>query len=263
MNRIVIVLIALFAYTQVTYAQHEVRDINAIKCNQNYIYATGTSVVSVEEASQNAKDLINAEIADWLKKNMEADVTGYIAKSQEQLGLIQTQRGNLFRVFVYVHKADILPYYKDEMVITGTLNNKLEEAKIESSVVKTKSASQDSIKEQLSITQKQEELATLLVEESRYIPNDSENNILKIKTFIELNQFINEGRENQNIVQVGNYSTLPSEGVIYVFIHNREGLIPACMKIVNGHILNLSTGTNDQITNYKGCGAIWVRFKKV
>ena len=33
------------------------------------------------------------------------------------------------------------------------------------------------------------------------------------------------------------------------------------MKMENGHTLNLSTGDEDYITSYKGCGAIWIKFK--
>lgn len=268
MNRIIVVIIAFLAYGQVSYAQNEVRDMNIIKNNPNYIYSTGTSIVSTEEASQNAKDLLNAEIEDWLKKNSESDFAGFIAKSQERLGFIKTKRGNLYRVFAYVNKADILPYYKDEMVITGVFDDKLEEANIVSAEITTKGYIENITSEQMSSTEKYTEIVEELqqsvipsVKEPKYIPNDKEKELLNIKTFIELNEYINEGRENENIVQVGKYSTLSTDGIIYIFIHNREGEIPACMKNENGRVLNLSTGEKDQITNYKGCGAIWIRFK--
>ena len=268
MNRLIVVVIAFLAYWQVSYAQNEVRDMNAIKNNPNYIYATGTSMVSTEEASQNAKDLLNAEIEYWLTKNAESDIAGYIAKSQEQLGLIKTQRGNLFRVFAYVNKVDILPYYKDETVITGSFNDKLAGENRELSDTVTMGVPQDTTGLETSSAEKQDTIVerlpqsvTQAVEEPKYIPNDKEKELLNIKTFMELNEYINVGREKEIIVQVGKYSTLPTDGIIYVFIHNREGEIPACMKNEKGRTLNLSTGKEDQITNYKGCGAIWIRFK--
>lgn len=268
MNKFIVVVMAFLAYVQVSYAQNEVRDMNIIKNNPNYIYSTGTSIVSTEEASQNAKDLLNAEIEDWLKKNSESDFAGFIAKSQERLGFIKTKRGNLYRVFAYVNKADILPYYKDETVITWVFDDKLEEANIVSAEMTTKGSIENITSEQVSSTEKYAEIVEELpqsvipsVKESKYIPNDKEKELLNIKTFIELNEYINEGRENESIVQIGKYSTLPTDGIIYMFIHNREGEIPACMKNENGRVLNLSTGEKDQITNYKGCGAIWIRFK--
>ena len=47
-------------------AQDAQKSMNEIKSNVNYVYATGTSMVSSDEASQNAKDLLNAEIEEWL-----------------------------------------------------------------------------------------------------------------------------------------------------------------------------------------------------
>lgn len=268
MTRIIIAIIALLVYGQVLYAQSEVRDMNIIKYNPNYIYSTGTSIVSTEEASQNAKDLLNAEIEDWLKKNSESDFAGFIAKSQERLGFIKTKRGNLYRVFAYVNKADILPYYKDESIITEAFDDKLEEANVVSAEMTTKNSIENITSGQASSTEMNAEIIEALpqsvipsVKEAKYIPNDKEKELLNIKTFIELNEYINEGRENENIVQVGKYSTLPDGGVVYIFIHNRKGEIPACMKNENGRILNLSTGKEDQISKYKGCGAIWIRFK--
>ena len=147
-----------------------------------------------------------------------------------------------------------------------------EESTSKENVESTENETNDSLQnttsgEILSAEKQEETIANLpqpviqAVEDSKYIPNDKEKELLNIKTFIELNEYINEGRENENIVQVGKYSTLPTDGIIYVFIHNREGEIPACMKNEKGRTLNLSTGKEDQITNYKGCGAIWIRFK--
>ena len=245
MNRIIYIIVVLMTLGQTVHAQNEVQDMNAIKSNINYIYSTGTSLVSYDEASQNAKDLLNAEIEDWLKKNVESDIAGYIAKSQEQLGLIQTKRGSLYRVFAYVNKADILPYYKDQSVISGTFSSNNDTSTVELQKI------EQSIKHEEDSP----------VQKSLYVPNMMEQGLLKIKTFSALNDFINHGREDGSIVQLGKYSTLPKDGLVYVFIHNREGQIPACMKIDNGYIINLSTCKEDQITNYKGCGAIWIRFK--
>lgn len=266
MNRIFIGILTLLVYGQVLYSQNEVRDMNFIKNNPNYIYATGTSMTSMEEASQNVKDLLNAEIEDWLIKNIGTDIAGYIGKSQEQLGFIKTQRGKLFRVFAYVNKVNILPYYKDETVITGDFKEE-EENNVESEKTDTKNSEQDTTITQSSI-EKQEVIidnATKSEKEtidvSKYIPNEKERVLLNIKTFIELNEYINNAREKDEIVQVGKYSTLPTDGLVYVFIHNREGQIPACIKNENGHSINLLTGKVDQITSYKGCGAIWILFK--
>ena len=82
MNRINIIILIYLVFGGILFAQNEVQDMNIIKCNSNYIYATGTSLTSNEEASQNAKDLLKAEIEDWLKK--------YAESLKFELGVAQT-----------------------------------------------------------------------------------------------------------------------------------------------------------------------------
>lgn len=247
-------------------AQDAQKSMNEIKSNVNYVYATGTSIVSSDEASQNAKDLLNAEIEEWLKQSNEKDIAGYIAKSQEQVSMIKTQRGSLYRVFVYVHKADVLPYYKEEKVISGAFGtdetqinaDTLNVSDNKSPIATTLTAiSNDSKTESPVETQE----ITPRSEETMYTPTEKEQEMLKITSFNLLNEYINAGRESGEILQLGKYATLPAQGLVYVFIHNRDGGIPACMKLQDGEIINLSTGNEDKITNYKGCGAIWVMFK--
>ena len=83
----------------------------------------------------------------------------------------------------------------------------------------TVDVSQDTTRLETSSAEKQDTLVerlpqsvTQAVEKPKYIPNDKEKALLTTKTFIELNEYINEGRENENIVQVGKYSTLPTVG---------------------------------------------------
>ena len=85
-------------------AQNELKKINEIKSDTGYLYATGTSTISCDEASNAAKDLLGLEIEQWLKDCDISDAAGYAAKSKENLSLINTQRGKLFRAFVYIQK---------------------------------------------------------------------------------------------------------------------------------------------------------------
>lgn len=265
MNRFIMVLITL-SIGNVLMAQDAQKSMNEIKSNVNYVYATGTSMVSSDEASQNAKDLLNAEIEEWLKQSNEKDIAGYIAKSQEQLSMIRTQRGSLYRVFVYVHKADVLPYYKEEKVISGAFGTNEAQINTDTLNVSDNNAPIDTTLSATSIESKTEspveaQAIAPLPEELRYTPTEKEQGMLKITSFNLLNEYINAGRESGDIQQLGKYSTLPTQGLVYVFIHNRNGEIPACMRMQDGVIINLSTGKEDKITNYKGCGAIWVMFK--
>ena len=83
--------------------------------------------------------------------------------------------------------------------------------------------------------------------------------MLNIKTFSELNEYVNSGRADGSITQVGKYANLPQNEVVYVFIHNRKGEIPACIKMTGGKSINMKTGKEDVVSSYTGCGAIWIK----
>ena len=224
-------------------AQNELQEINAIKSNMNFLYATGTSTKSGEEASNNARDLLNLEIEQWLKENSKEDIAGYIAKSRESQSQIQTKRGNLYRVFAFVKKKDILPYYKEEdVMVVGYVKPKEIDVSINTP---DKKPVQDSPKPEI----------------PSYTPTSRERVLMNISTFNKLNEYINSGREDGSVTDVGKYSNMPQTGLVYAFIHNKQGEIPACLKVTDGKALNLNTGKDDLISNYKGCGAIWIKLK--
>lgn len=261
-NLLLLVYVLMSPY--ISFAQNEQQEINAIKSDTNFLYSTGTSISSAEEAYENAKDLLGLEIEQWLKENHAQDITGYVAKSKEKMSRIQTKRGNLFRVFAYVNKSEILTYLKDENVVvvelggssagsskeTGSLK------KMTENPVSTKPLELQSTVEKISGTN-----VVVLGAPSTNVLTSYERRLLEIKRFTMLNDFINQGRADETIVEIGKYSNLPKSGVVYAFIHNREGDIEACMKVLDGEAINMLTGNKENISTYKGCGAIWIKVK--
>jgi hypothetical protein len=220
-------------------AQNEMQTINSIKSDNDYLYATGTSTVSEEDATGIARELIRLEIEQWLKEQSVDDVAGYIAKSKDCLSQINTRRGNLYRVFVYVKKTNIMSYKKGENVIVVDLQN-------------TQTQTQP---------QMQPQTPTPVAVQPSFVPTAQEQRLLAISTFSELNDYINQGRQSGEIISVGNYKNLPASGTCYVFIHNREGMIPAHIKWQDSNTVNMQTGLADNVSDYKGCGAIWIKIK--
>lgn len=263
-----ILFLCLLMVSSVLFSQNEQQEINAIKSDLNYLYATGTSIASEDEATENAKDLLVLEIEQWLKENNTSDIAGYVAKSKERLSQIMTKRGKLYRVFAFVKKNDILPYFGEEklMVVSygDAQNSKTENQQPSQTIDATPAAVVPAKTEVDSVAESNvvQNIAVPIVSKPSYTPNAMEQEMLNIKTFVGLNDYINRGREDESIVEVGKYSNLPKSGMVYVFVHNREGKIAACMKVVDGTPTNLSSGGVDEITNYKGCGAIWIRIKE-
>lgn len=255
-SRILLMLCLFLVSCLFLHAQNEQKEINAIKSNKNYLYATGTSRESADDASKNAKDLLALEIEQWLRDNSANDVAGYVAKSQERLAMISTQRGNLYRVFAFVKKKEVLPYYKEDDVMVVEMS----EPKTEPA---TSAAQQETRTEDVTAIPAVEATAVAPIEETpsvqAYVPTDAEKSMLNVRTFDALNNYISKGRAAGTIKDSGKYATMPATGTVYAFIYNREGQVPACIKVTDGKGLNLSTGKEDAVTNYKGCGAVWVK----
>jgi len=240
----------------VVYAQDKQSLMNSIKSDPKYLYATGTSTIDMEDALNNAKDLLTLEIEQWLKENEVKEAKGYISISKEIFSHIQTQRGKLFRVFVYVAKSDVILYFKEEeasvVAFEDPQNRQIDNAS------DTREKVQD-VKNERAL---EEAIQTIVPNEhSSFTLTLSEKRMTEIKTFLELNDYVNEGRESETITDVGNYSNMPKTGLVYVFIHNRNGEIPACLKVQDAVPVNMNTGKSDVIENYKGCGAIWIKIK--
>lgn len=243
MNRMISTLMGLMLLSvRALYGQQELQTINAIKSNVDFLYATGTSPVSAEEASANAKDLLALEIEQWLKEcaTDSAAIDGYVAKSREHLLSIQTRRGKLYRVFALVKKKNVLPFYKEETILVADLERKALQMDTVASVP----------------TQAVE------VPEPAFRPTSEELPLLEIHRFEQIKEFVLREQERGTVVAAGKYKDMPAEGTLYLFIYNREGAVPACLKVYDGEMINLATGQKETLERYKGCGAIWIRMKE-
>lgn len=263
MKRKLFILSMAMLYAFSLSAQNEQQQINAIKRNMSFLYANGTSTASADEASKNAKDLLALEIEQWLKENTKDSIAGYVAKSKENMSEIKTKRGNLYRVFIFVKKKDVLPYYKEENMMIVRLNDSVETKKDTIDIIKVnKQGTTEPAAPAQDASSSVRHVPISENAESIYVPSAREKRMLDIKTFSELNDYINRGRADSSIAQVGKYSNLPQNEVVYVFIHNKQGEIPACIKKTDGKSINLRTGKEDVVSSYKGCGAIWIKTAK-
>lgn len=236
MRKYVILLLSILStvcYSQVT---SQTKEINAIKADSCFLSAEST-VKDWETAYDNARILLSREIEDWLNSQGIKEISGVIANSNEHILEIKTTRGSLYRAFVYVKKSDLLAYTDKSKVMV-----------VDIPIVK------DSIDVRLDsldqITEKTENFAR----------TDIENDMLLIKEATDIKSFILANQQSGKISVYGKYSNLPEDGVFYIFIYNKEGKVPACLKYSNGACVNLETGKREIISDkYQGCGAIWFK----
>lgn len=260
MKRISTFIIILMALSANLSAQNEQKEINDIKRNLNFLYATGTSTKDAAEASSNARELLSLEIEQWLKENANGDFSGYIAKSKQNMAEIRTQRGTLKRVFVYVKKTDILPYYKEEnvMMVNTQAPNTTTLAVDTLTIVRTSADSEAKALQRKDI----EQITKQDTRRPAFEPTESEKELLNVKNLTEINAYIKQGEKNGKVSAYGKYDAdTRLFGKSYLFIFDREKML-AVLRKNGGDFVNLSNGQSDAISNYGRSGIVWVQLKE-
>ena len=101
------------------------QQINAIKMeNDVYLFAESTTE-TWEAALDNAKCLLNIEIENYVKSvGLKDSVVGVIARACNKMMQLKAMRGSRYRAFVYVKKAELIPYLAgEEVMIVSVANN--------------------------------------------------------------------------------------------------------------------------------------------
>lgn len=252
---LIFLFVSIFGYSLMV---AQTADINKIKKNRNYITAQAASSISLEDASEIARTTLNLEIEQWLKERGENDLAGFVAKSKENISVINTRRGSIFRSFVYVKKKEILPYYQDEDVVmdSATTANIVAEQPVPAPQQKI-----DTLKTPVAVTETPDIVLNIA---PTFIITEAEKDMLDVRTFDELENFLKNKMSTGKLEKdnIGKYATMPSHTSCHVFIYNRQGEIPACLRVTQDDIRNLRTGEKDSIQNYSGCGAMWFILNK-
>ena len=264
------VLLVLFAWAIPTLAQEDKNaEINKIKRSRDYLTVTGTSMVSAEEASENAKMLIDVEIEQWLQENAEGDIAGYVAKSKENLAVIETKRGSLFRAFIYVKKKDILPYYEDETVMAELPNPIVTDTPIIVDTMKVEEITTPPVEENIVEVKSEEELVPTVeylppvekpVEEVIVAPLESaiggvsnveeENSMLKVYSVSSVSKYLGKLKQADKLAEYGKEVVWPDNGVVYFFFADYNNVVRGYIKITDGTAFNLANGKQVELADY-------------
>ena len=278
------VLLVLFTWAIPTLAQEDKNaEINKIKRSRDYLTVTGTSMVSAEEASENAKMLIDVEIEQWLQENAEGDIAGYVAKSKENLAVIETKRGSLFRAFIYVQKKDILPYYEDETVMAELPNPIVTDTPIIVDTVKVEEITTPPVEENIVEVKSEEGLVSTIeylppvekpVEEiivaplesaSGGVSNIEEKSILKVYSVSSVSKYLGKLKQADKLAEYGKEVAWPDNGVVYFFFADYNNVVRGYIKVANGTAFNLANEEQvelaDYLTKYETGTYIWFTLK--
>ena len=233
---LIAVAVALFSCIP-TFSQKTIEDkkteINAIKKSSDYIYAE-TTMPDQEAAINLATEILYQNVNEWVAKQKKfAGASKVITiNTNYSIDNMTLPRGNWFRAFMYVKKTDIIP--AGNVAVMKVVQKEPETVEVTPSDPEIKPESpEDIIKKQLLECENTGQMSTLL----KNLKAEG-----KITDYQKLNTI-----------------TSPNEYIIAIF--SKEGVIRAILS-EGAERTNLKTGQPDQISNYKGNGAIGIKIKK-
>ena len=197
------------------------KEINMVKRSNSYIYAEATAP-TVEEAKAVAEEILYAEVNEWAATKRKFQTKGnFVVNNKSDLWTsYNLPRGNMFRSFIYVKKSDIISV--DDSDVIGGLSK---------GVVK--------------------------LNPSKATPSfpDAVLQVYHCTKYSELVETMTRLKNSGMITHYARYASLTKPEMYYLAIYDRRGTILSVL--TNGTPrLNVETGKEDGVLNYKGCGAI-------
>lgn len=221
-------------------SQEMAKKISAIKRDTTYLYAEAT-MKDLSEAFVGAKAILEMKVSDWIRSQKANEgVEVCIAKAKDHCFEVQTRRGDYYRAFVYVKKSDIMPVAdKSEVVVFQVASQDTE-----------KPSANEAISEEAPVETKP--AITLTPDEQQ---------MTSITRFYDIEPYIKNLKGKDRLIAYGKYATMPKNEDCHIFVYDQQGNISALLRKNGSSQINLNTLKEDNIKNYKNCGAIWFQLK--
>lgn len=254
MNRMLLTLCTLLMAVSLQAMDERLERINAVKKSADYLYGEAT-MATQEDATSLAYELLQKEVFAWAQRDSVKLAVTTLADINRMADSIMTRRAEMYRVFVYVSKSDLLPKAK------APVNPKAKP------VVTPK----DSIAQHPADSVVQQPKNNLITDDvkrtikQRFLgqkESDALYRLKKAKTFFELKPIMQPLKEKGEIIDYGKYATAKHPEECYLIIYDAAGNIKALLGKGKDIRTNLKTGRDDSIKNYRGCGAIWFTLKE-
>jgi hypothetical protein len=225
-------------------SQEMAKKISAIKRDTTYLYAEAT-MKELNEAFVGAKAILEMKVSDWIRSQKANEgVELCIAKAKDHCFEVQTRRGDYFRAFVYVKKSDIMP-----------VADKSEVTVLEVSPVKRP----DSIEPAPAIIVTEEKPAE--ADTPALELTSEEKQMKQVRSFYDVEPYIKGLKSKGRLANYGKYATMPEGEDCHLFVYDKQGNISALLRKTGSAQYNLNTLKEDNVKNYKNCGAIWFQLK--
>lgn len=220
------------------------KSINKVKRDTMYIYAESTTK-DLKEAYNNARAILEMQVGEWVRKQHPTEgIELCIVKAKEHFMQLDTRRGELYRAFVYVKKNDILPVAdKSEVtVIEVTPISQPNQIKAEPAIIISEEAPAPKKAPTIELTSEEKQMK-------------------QIKSFFDVEPYIKGLKGKGKLKNYGKYATMPEGEDCHLFVYDKQGNISALLRKSGSTQYNLNTLKEDNIKNYKNCGAIWFQLK--
>ena len=245
MKRLLLSLFYIIFHLSFSYAQSVAQNINKVKRDTMYIYAESTTK-DLNEAYSNARAILEMQVGEWVRKQHPSEgIELCIVKAKEHFMQLDTRRGELYRAFVYVRKSDIMPIAdKSEVtVIEVAPVTKPKQVEAKPAIIVTEEAPR--------VEEKQQVLEL----------TSEEKQMKQIRSFYDVEPYINGLKSKGKLNAYGKYATMPKNEDCHMFVYDKQGNISALLRKSGAMQYNLNTLKEDNVKNYKNCGAIWFQLK--
>lgn len=241
---ILLFLVVPFLSAHAQTAADVAKSINKVKRDTMYIYAEAT-MKDLSEAYNGARAILEMKVGDWVRdQHPNEGIEVCIVKAKEHLVQLETRRGDFFRAFVYVRKSDILPVADKSEVTVFEVAPVAKPNKVEAAPA-------------IIIEEK-----PVVVEKSPALELTSEEKQMRqIRSFYEVEPYIKGLKSKGKLKEYGKYATMPEDEDCHLFVYDKQGNISALIRKCGLAQYNLNTLKEDNVKNYKNCGAIWFQLK--
>lgn len=245
MKRLFFCLLFIICHISFSYAQSIAQEMNKVKRDTMYIYAEAT-MKDLNEAYSGARAILEMKVSDWVRSQHPAEeIELCIVKAKEHFVQLETRRGDFYRAFVYVRKSDILPVADKSEVTVFEVAPAIKPKQIEAQPA-------------IIVTEE----APVVAEKQQFLElTPDEKQMMQVQSFYDVEPYIKGLKSKNKLVAYGKYATMPTNEDCHLFVYNKQGNISALLRKCGANQYNLNTLKEDNIKNYKNCGAIWFQLK--
>ena len=256
-------IIILLTVALTASAIDKLNQVNDIKKNKEFLYSEAT-MPTQEEAASVAYEQIQQEVLNWAIERVSRPIDNVSPRDINNLvDTLVLRRADMFRVFAYVKKDKLVPMFYDKGIVqidsldTGLLD---EVAKTLTDTILVR----DTIKTEI-VAKTRGMHKTLvdsqLVKELNHHFFAPKNGVIRkisgARNFFELKHILPPLKADGSIVNYGKLATAEKLEECYLIVYDIAGNIKALLGKGEETRPNLKTGRDDNLANYRGCGAIW------